>query len=337
MLLRSAVGMAAPQATIPALGAAELVGAALEAFAADPELLAAERSRVRLLLVDDAQNLDPQAALLVRVLAAGAELAVSPVIPISRSSGIAGPTRRCSATATTRPSSSPRRTGARRPWRGPSPPSPVGCPGRRRQAARRRAGSAGIGGGADRGHRTRAEAAVVADALRRAHLVDGVPWPQMAVLVRSVPRAGAALARALTAAGVPVEQQSITGPLAEQPAVAALLTVLDVVADGLDGRRALSLLTGPIGRVDPVSLRQLRRALRRADAASPPREFAELLVDALDASARPVGDVPDPLARRAACASARWWPRRAAATPTAWIPGSRCGRRGTRVGCSGAG
>ena len=76
MLLRAAVGMAAPQATVPALGAAELVGAALEAFATDADLLAAERGRIKLLLVDDAQHLDPQAALLVRVLSAGAELAV---------------------------------------------------------------------------------------------------------------------------------------------------------------------------------------------------------------------------------------------------------------------
>ena len=74
MLLRAAVGTAAPQATTPAVGAAELVGAALEAFAADPELLAAERARIGVLLVDDAQQLDPQAALLVRVLAAGADL-----------------------------------------------------------------------------------------------------------------------------------------------------------------------------------------------------------------------------------------------------------------------
>ena len=74
MLLRAAVGTAAPQATVPALGAAELVGAALEALATDPDLLAAERARVRLLLVDDAQHLDPQAARLVRVLAAGADL-----------------------------------------------------------------------------------------------------------------------------------------------------------------------------------------------------------------------------------------------------------------------
>ena len=36
-----------------------------------------------------------------------------------------------------------------------------------------------------------AEAAVVADALLRAHLIDGVPWSEMAVIVRSVPRAGA--------------------------------------------------------------------------------------------------------------------------------------------------
>ena len=69
--------------------------------------------------------------------------------------------------------------------------------------------------------------------------------------------------------------------------MAALLTVLDVVADGLDGERALALLTGPIGRVDPVSLRQLRRTLRRADASWPPREFADLLVDALDRPATP--------------------------------------------------
>ena len=54
-----------------------------------------------------------------------------------------------------------------------------------------------------------AESALIADALRRAHLVDGVPWSQMAVIVRSVPRAGAALARALTAAGVPVDAAGV--------------------------------------------------------------------------------------------------------------------------------
>ena len=97
MLLRSAVGMAAPQATVPALGAAELVGAALEAFAMDADLLSAERARVRLLLVDDAQHLDPQAARLVAVLAAGAQLAVIAGDPTRPCSATGEPTRRCCA------------------------------------------------------------------------------------------------------------------------------------------------------------------------------------------------------------------------------------------------
>ncbi|WP_101948725.1 ATP-dependent DNA helicase [Mycobacterium sp. 3519A] len=282
MLLRSAVGMAAPQATVPALGAAELVGAALEALATDADLLAAERNRIKLLLVDDAQHLDPQAARLVRVLSAGAELTViagdvtqsvfsyrgadpsllrgdEPAITLTRSLRSA-PVIADAITAVTQrlPGADTGVTGAEH---GP--------------------GSLNVRIAAT----PHAESALIADALRRAHLVDGVPWSQMAVIVRSVPRTGAPLARALVSAGVPVDAPSSSTPLAEQPAVRALLTVLDATAHGLDGDRALSLLTGPIGRVDPVSLRQVRRALRRADGSQPPREFTDLLVDALDADA----------------------------------------------------
>ncbi|MEV0359527.1 ATP-dependent DNA helicase [Nocardia sp. NPDC050697] len=76
LLLRWSVGVEAPEASAPALDAAELVGAALDALAADPELLAEERERIRYLLVDDAQHLDPQAALLVRAIGAGAATTV---------------------------------------------------------------------------------------------------------------------------------------------------------------------------------------------------------------------------------------------------------------------
>jgi RecB family exonuclease len=86
----------------------------------------------------------------------------------------------------------------------------------------------------------------------------------------------------LARAGVPVAPPAVAGSLAEQPAAKALLTVLAATADGLTGDRALTLLTGPIGRVDPISLRQLRRTLRRADMDGPPREFGELLVQVLD-------------------------------------------------------
>ncbi|MGI9161410.1 MAG: PD-(D/E)XK nuclease family protein, partial [Mycobacterium sp.] len=107
-----------------------------------------------------------------------------------------------------------------------------------------------------------AEATLIADALRRAHLVDGLPWSQLAVIVRSAATA-AAIERALSTAGVPVDPHSAGGPVADQPAARALLTVLGATVGTLDDERATALLTGPIGRIDPVSLRQLRRALRR--------------------------------------------------------------------------
>ncbi|BBY79600.1 ATP-dependent helicase [Mycolicibacterium pulveris] len=281
MLLRSAVGMAAPQATIPALGAAELVGAALEAFATDADLLAGERARVKLLLVDDAQQLDPQAARLVRVLAEGAELTVvagdpnqavfgyrgadpallrgeEPAIALTRS-------HRCAPAIAEAITATARRL-------------PGADPGRNLTGAADAQGSLRVRIAAS----SHAESALIADTLRRAHLVDGLPWSQMAVIVRSVPRLGAAVARALEGAGVPVEMAGTGVALADQPAVQALLTVLDATAHGLDGERALALVTGPIGRVDPVSLRQLRRTLRRADGSRPPRAFSDLLVAALE-------------------------------------------------------
>lgn len=294
MLLRSAVGMAAPQATVPALGAAELVGAALDALAADPELLAAERGRVELLLVDDAQHLDPQAAQLVRVLAAGAGLTVLAGDPNQSVFGYRGAdpallrgdgpsivldrSHRCAPAVARAVSGIARR-----------------LPGV--DAAREIAGADGPSGSvsvrvAATAH---AESAMVADALRRAHLMGGVAWGRMAVIVRSVPNVGASLARALVSAGVPVELRAPSAPLADNPAVAALLTVLDCVATGLDGDRAIDLVTGPIGRVDPVSLRQLRRTLRRADGSRPPRDFAGLLVEQIEGPGG--GELPDHLAR----------------------------------------
>ena len=307
MLLRSAVGMAAPQATVPALGAAELVGAALEAFAVDPELLAAERGRIKLLLVDDAQHLDPQAADLVEVLATGAELTViagdpnqsvfsyrgadpsllqgddDPVITLTES-------HRCA------PAVARAITGVARRLPGAGEAREVVGTGEG-------PGSVSVRVAAS----PHAEAALIVDALRRAHLIDGVPWSQMAVIVRSVRQTGAAVSRALTAAGVPVVSPPSGVPVAEQAASRAMLIVLEAAADGLTGDRALQLLTGPIGRVDPVSLRQLRRALRRADRSQPPRDFGDLLVEQLQAEKPGVsGDLARPLQRvRAVLAAAR--------------------------------
>ena len=279
MLLRAAVGTAAPQATTPAVGAAELVGAALEAFAADPELLADQRARIGVLLVDDAQQLDPQAALLVRVLAAGADLTLLAGDPTQAVFGFRGAEPAAllagvtpSVTLTTSHRCAP---AVARAVSGIAGRLVDGC---HIDGTGDEFGSVTVTPAASAG----AEATLIADCLRRAHLVDGVPWSQMAVIVRSVPRAAAGLAHALARAGVPVGPTAVTGPLTAQPAARALLTVLAAAADGLDGEQALALLTGPIGRVDPVSLRQLRRAMRRAEKSETPRDFGDLLVEALN-------------------------------------------------------
>ena len=138
---------------------------------------------------------------------------------------------------------------------------------------------------------------MIADALRRAHLIDGVPWSQIAVIVRSVPRIGARLPRALAAAGVPVAAPPLSGPLSGEPAARALLTVLAATADRLNGEQALALLTGPIGRVDPVSLRQLRRILQRANPDRRRGDVGDLLVEALRADEPRSGVRSRPLQR----------------------------------------
>ncbi|CAK7281150.1 ATP-dependent helicase [Streptomyces misionensis] len=70
----------------------------------------------------------------------------------------------------------------------------------------------------------------IADILRRAHLEDGVPWRDMAVLVRAGARSLPTLRRALTAAGVPLDIDGDDLPLRHEPAVAPLLTALRAVA-----------------------------------------------------------------------------------------------------------
>ncbi|MFJ4437069.1 UvrD-helicase domain-containing protein [Streptomyces sp. NPDC088923] len=75
-----------------------------------------------------------------------------------------------------------------------------------------------------------AETDHVADLLRRAHLEDGVPWGDMAVLLRAGNRLPA-LRRSLTAAGVPIDTAGDELPLRLEPAVQPLLTALRVTAE----------------------------------------------------------------------------------------------------------
>ncbi|GAA5041303.1 hypothetical protein GCM10023318_00150 [Nocardia callitridis] len=280
MLLRWAVGVEAPEATAPALDAAELVGAALDALAADPALLAAERARIGYLLVDDAQHLDPQAAMLVRAIGRGAHTTV-----------IAGDPDQGIFT-----------------FRGADPgfAADPGAPEGQRIVLRdnHRSGAAvgtavsrvvaRLPGSAPQRFATESverddatssaevlvrvlatpakEAALIADHLRRAHLTEGVAWSRMAVIVRSVPLSLAPLRRALLAAGVPVQQPALDTPLARRRGAAWMLLSLRAILAGEHAGRAelftaddaLDLLSGPLGGADQIGLRRLRRGVRRS-------------------------------------------------------------------------
>ncbi|GLZ35905.1 DNA helicase [Lentzea sp. NBRC 105346] len=268
----------------PSLDAAELVSGALLAFETDSELLANERMRVRYLFVDDAQHLDPQQYRLIRTLGKAAErflIAGDPdqaiftfrgadprilqeidgeTVVLTQGYRMTPEVRDAVARLASRlPASSPTR-------------NVVPADGTGNVQVRLLASAA-------------QEASWVADQLRRAHLVDEVPWSQMAVLVRSTTRELPVLQRALLAAGVPVAVPSDELPLAQQPAVRPFLSLLRCAAvpGSLDEDTAAMLLSSALGGADPLALRKLRRGLRRLEmAAGGDRPSGQLLVEVIE-------------------------------------------------------
>lgn len=328
MLLRWSVGLDAPEASAPALDAAELVGAALDALILDADLLTAERDRVHCLLVDDAQHLDPLAAQLVRAVGLGPATTVVAGDPDQSVFTFRGAdsrflldldtpphrrlvlpdTRRCApdvraavARITARlPGAGIHRLDLRTPAEAapdsaPRPVSPTGTtpPDGDTETPAEETDSSAAPSSRPSGNVDAAtdppsgevrvqvlttpakEAALIADHLRRAHLTDGVPWSQMAVVVRSVPLSLAPLRRALLAAGVPVLQPKPDVPLARRRGASWLLLTLRALLAAEHAERhpdrppafteddALDLLSGPLGGADQISLRRLRRGIRR--------------------------------------------------------------------------
>nr|WP_228122820.1 ATP-dependent DNA helicase [Saccharothrix syringae] len=272
------------QGHAPSFDAAELVSSALLAFQTEHPVLEAEQARVRHLLVDDAQHLDPLQLEFIRVLGDAAHefvlagdpdqavfsfrgadptllaAADGPLVVLRRGHRMAPEVRAAVGRLASRlPGASPTRE-----------VEPVDAEGH--VQVRLFASAA-------------QEASWVADQLRRAHLVDGVPWSRMAVVARSATRVLPVLQRALLAAGVPVAVPHDELPLAHQPAVVPFLALLRCAAvpGSLDEDTAAMLLSSPLGGADPLALRRLRRGLRRLElAAGGDRASGELLVEVVE-------------------------------------------------------
>ena len=287
----------------------------------DPQALARLQERLRLVVVDDAQELTSAAARLLRVIAeAGPRVVLlgDPDAAVQTFRG-ADPRFLADGWSALSPVQSPARRAGRRASGDPAPASPrPSCSARRtgcqsRSPRPRSAWPAGSGrsavvpSGGPRprvpGERSRVallrsvsqEAGHIGSVLRRAHLVDGVPWDAMAVVVRGSGRA-ATLRRMLVGAGVPVASAASETPVRDETAVRPLLAALGEVlaiarADGsghrIDPQTAADLVASPIGGADAVGLRRLRRVLRQDELSDGGgRTSDELLAELLQEPAR---------------------------------------------------
>ncbi|WP_236647952.1 ATP-dependent helicase, partial [Micromonospora sicca] len=274
---------------------AELVRAATGMLLDDPELLAAERRRLAHVYVDELADTDPAQLDLLAVIAGGGQPLVAFADPDSSTYAFRGadpagvtafphrfrtasgaPAAQVVLTTSYRAGPGLLAATARlaRRLRGPAAhrklrPLPDAAPGSVEVRTFRSATS---------------ESAWLAHALREAHLLDGVPWSRMAVLVRSTGRQLPSLRRALHTAGVPTVVHGEDLPLHLQPGVAPLLLLLRCALEPerLDEEAAVALLHSPLGGADPLAERRLRQGLRAlALAGGDRRPSGELIVEAL--------------------------------------------------------
>ncbi|MFJ2083677.1 ATP-dependent helicase [Micromonospora chokoriensis] len=274
---------------------AELVRAATGLLRDDEELLAAERRRLAHVYLDELADTDPAQMELLSVIAGGGTSLVAFADPDSSTYAFRGADPAGVATfphrfrtASGAPAAQVLLTTSYRA--GPDLLAAVARLGRRLRgpaAHRRLHPLPDAPPGTVEVHTFRSatsEASWLAHSLRSAHLLDGVPWSRMAVLVRSTALQLPNLRRALHAAGVPTVVHGEDLPLHLQPAVAPLLLLLRCALepDRLDEEAAVALLHSPLGGADPLAERRLRQGLRAlALAGGDRRPSGELIVEAL--------------------------------------------------------
>ncbi|WP_186329313.1 UrvD/REP family ATP-dependent DNA helicase [Agrococcus jejuensis] len=142
----------------------------------------------------------------------------------------------------------------------------------------------------------------IARILRRRHLVDGVPWGEMAVVTRSG-RLAAELERSLADLEVPTLREgggsAVRGSSVADDLVAMLAIVTGV--EPIGSEHARRILSSPLVGLDAVGLRRLRRAVRHRAIAEErlPGSGDELLAEALadDAALDGVGGPEARIAR----------------------------------------
>lgn len=271
-----------------------ILGSAADLLEEDPDALDRLRAGLRLIVVDDAQELTAAAARLLGVVARSGVDVVILGDPDSAVQTFRGADPRFLADGWSLLGDGPTvvlPTAYRLPQAVHAASQAVAPKIGALAGAVQRESVPGRAGGDVEVHQLRAvsqEAAFIAAELRHAHLRQGMTWSDMAVVVRGRGRAST-LRRVLMASGVPVASDSTDLPVRDEVAVRPLLSLLGVVldlargrVDAVDTEVAVDALTSPVGAADAVAMRRLRRALRREElAGGGGRSSDELLAEAV--------------------------------------------------------
>jgi superfamily I DNA/RNA helicase len=138
------------------------------------------------------------------------------------------------------------------------------------------------------------EANYIAHQFRSAHLRQGVPWSQMAVILRSPGAQVAALQRAFAMNAIPVEIDAIALSLADNPAIKPIITLARIALGQLklvpsNWDQIEELLKSEFAGADAISIRQMRISLSKEQKGDLTKSSTELILDALTA---PTADLP---------------------------------------------
>lgn len=262
---------------------AELVRAVVDLWRDDPDELHRERARLRFLYVDEAQELDPAKREMLELLSGGTQATVLAGDPDQSVFGFRGADRRAlldfpaehEVTLRTGYRATPAVAGAVRSWSqllGARYPARTTVPEDTLAPLVALCSASGA-----------REAADVAAVLRERHLVDGVPWSEMCVIVRSVNASMPVIRRAFAAAGVPLDVGLDDAAVGRSASVRSLIDVVRLAQqDTADAAVIEDVLRSPYFRLDALMMRRLRKALRTAElAAGGGRSSSRLLVEAV--------------------------------------------------------
>lgn len=135
----------------------------------------------------------------------------------------------------------------------------------------------------------------IAYQFRKAHLERGMPWSEMAILVRTPGQEVSAIQRACALNGIPLSIDAQAAALAENPAVRPILDIAQlIITPGLlvtsHWPKIEELLLSEFGGADAMVIRQMRLSLSKVRREGDLRSTTQMMLDAIS---DPISEVED--------------------------------------------